>query len=495
MAYRNATSTTTTNLFTASDDQAVPNTAVINTADTVTYQNNNNALKVLLSKVGTNTTVRFEPIINAYKIVGPAGVYSEDVDYETTGTNDQVIIQQAIDAVFALGGGWVFLREGTYNITSSIVIKTGVRLSGEGWDFVNPVGTMETTGTRLVATGTFTNGVINSNNLAVENVTLENFMIVGGVNGSEVTGSGIKLGDGYVADVIGGAPTHNCLIDRVYVRGFTGEGIRIQIPVASRIVNCLVRRVFLSGIILRGGTSVHLDTCYILDSRQAGFRLRQMAYSSLTACAMDYARIGYMYEACNTITETSCGSEVLIPGDTTFWYATHRFFAYSTGITVTGGYSTRFVGFVGPGLPRYHYYSEDSRQTTMIGCYHHADTLTIGGETYEVPTAVSFTDGTSDLSVLNRYVSGLAGSGDVKAGNARHVPVSRQRLITQALSAGANTIVHNMNLLEQANVTVLIYNAATNAPIATTAVAPITPDSTSVSVAAAVANARIIISG
>jgi len=53
--------------------------------------------------------------------------------YVCDGTNDEEEIQAAIDEVAAAGGGKVLLLEGTFNISSTIQLKTGVSLVGMGW--------------------------------------------------------------------------------------------------------------------------------------------------------------------------------------------------------------------------------------------------------------------------------------------------------------------------------------------------------------------------
>lgn len=56
-----ATLPTTSNLFTASDDQTVPNTAIVQAGDTYKLQNNNTLLDITLSKTGTVVTALLEP--------------------------------------------------------------------------------------------------------------------------------------------------------------------------------------------------------------------------------------------------------------------------------------------------------------------------------------------------------------------------------------------------------------------------------------------------
>lgn len=66
---------------------------------------------------------------SATKTVGPAG---SSADYVCDGAADEVEINQAITAVNAAGGGTVQLRAGTYTTAASVVMKTNVRLIGEG---------------------------------------------------------------------------------------------------------------------------------------------------------------------------------------------------------------------------------------------------------------------------------------------------------------------------------------------------------------------------
>lgn len=63
------------------------------------------------------------------------------VDYECTGTNDQTVIQQAIDALPSTGGKIVLL-EGTYNISGTITIKKqNVTLQGLGRNVILKMAT------------------------------------------------------------------------------------------------------------------------------------------------------------------------------------------------------------------------------------------------------------------------------------------------------------------------------------------------------------------
>lgn len=68
-----------------------------------------------------------------YYTVGTA-----DADYITDGTADDVQIQQAIDAVETAGGGEIYLKKGTYNLSASleIALDKGLTITGSGYETI-----------------------------------------------------------------------------------------------------------------------------------------------------------------------------------------------------------------------------------------------------------------------------------------------------------------------------------------------------------------------
>lgn len=68
---------------------------------------------------------------------GSASVFTatvgfSDADYICDGTDDDVQLQAAHDAVYAAGGGTVYIKAGTYNLSAEIEIKSGVQWCGAG---------------------------------------------------------------------------------------------------------------------------------------------------------------------------------------------------------------------------------------------------------------------------------------------------------------------------------------------------------------------------
>ena len=70
-----------------------------------------------------------------YKVCVTVG--ASHADYICDGTADDVQIQEAITAVSAAGGGIVYIKKGTYDITSEITAKNNVWVLGDGIDVTN----------------------------------------------------------------------------------------------------------------------------------------------------------------------------------------------------------------------------------------------------------------------------------------------------------------------------------------------------------------------
>lgn len=84
-------------------------------------------------------TLTFQPhdAANTITIATANTANQGGADYITNGVNDQVIINNAIAQVGAMGGGTVLLLEGTYNISDNILItQDNVTFSGVGWNTV-----------------------------------------------------------------------------------------------------------------------------------------------------------------------------------------------------------------------------------------------------------------------------------------------------------------------------------------------------------------------
>lgn len=71
---------------------------------------------------------------NTVTIAASDSANASIADYVATGVSDQDIIEQAIAAIAAQGGGTVLLLEGTYNISDNVeILFDNITLSGVGW--------------------------------------------------------------------------------------------------------------------------------------------------------------------------------------------------------------------------------------------------------------------------------------------------------------------------------------------------------------------------
>lgn len=108
-----------------------------------------------------------------------AGWTSNDCDYLCDGTDDQVEINAAIQALPSTGGEIVIL-DGTYNITAAIIIKkNNVTLSGNGSSTVLK---------RMWNSSASIQGIIN---VAGDNIIIENFYLDGSIESATPYNIGI----------------------------------------------------------------------------------------------------------------------------------------------------------------------------------------------------------------------------------------------------------------------------------------------------------------
>lgn len=131
----------------------------------------------------------------AFVIVG-----SSNADYVVDGTADDVQIQAALDAVSALGGGTVFLKEGTYNTTVRIDIPSNITLEGED---KNSTIIKMAAATNLTVLKSSTEG---NSHITIRNLTIDQ-------NGANQS----SAGGGFSADKIDDLTVENCIFKTSYV--------------------------------------------------------------------------------------------------------------------------------------------------------------------------------------------------------------------------------------------------------------------------------------
>lgn len=163
-------------------------------------------------------------------------------DYNATGVNDQVPIQSAINAVSGLGGGIVFIRAGTYNLSASIVPISNVSIYGVLPGLTNFDGisddwwTFSNQGTVLKGDGTFPG-------FAYNNVPSSNpsaYTSVNALQSVEICNLGLyNFSRGFDIGSSENPGSYFCVFRSIFVSSCTDWGIHFE-----NFSECLFERIF-----------------------------------------------------------------------------------------------------------------------------------------------------------------------------------------------------------------------------------------------------------
>lgn len=248
-------------------------------------------------------------------VVAPRGSGLK-ADYYTTGTNDQTVINNIINAYTANGGATILLKRGTYTINNQIIIKSNIRLIGEGrgQTILNGVGTNF--------------NIINGRNLSTEptdDFEIAHLTIDGsGVNYDLVAGGAYAY---IFCKGIGITYIHRGHIHDVHVRNTQATGIGTDFLVDSVIENCLIEntgqafyadtgRVGCNGIGIGNGAydeeSLVVSNCHIRTVGNSGILFEQQnnttisKYMKVTNCFIEGALNGIRNSGVRNVTITNC---------------------------------------------------------------------------------------------------------------------------------------------------------------------------------------------
>lgn len=198
------------------------------------------------------------------KVVAPSGVTTE-ADYYCDGTDDDVQIQAAIDAVSTAGGGTVFLRNGTYIIGSPVDIssKNNLSIIGESRD-----------GTIISAKNAFP-----TDNGLIEATTVSNLFISSLTIDGNSAGQTTQEHNGI--DINGGS--YNTIYDvRLYDINFTSNwGSGIYLASQNSIISHCFASLCEYGIYLDSSNN-SIVSC-ITEQNSYGVYVAA-SYSSITSC-------------------------------------------------------------------------------------------------------------------------------------------------------------------------------------------------------------------
>ncbi|MFB7597267.1 glycosyl hydrolase family 28-related protein [Streptomyces sp. NPDC056160] len=225
--------------------------------------------------------------------------------------DDTAAIQAAVDTASAAGGGTLYIPAGRYLLSNAITWASNVNARGDGSMSV------------LQSTNQNNDGIVGTD---VSGITLQDLQLSGPGRGF---GSAIRF-TRYAAPSTTGITLRDLLI-----QSWGGDGVFCHQLAASLLHRVRVRTC--GGIAFHlqapqdtvlGGASTSLIACSAEGCVTGGFWLDGMAYSSLTACAVQQSPTGYRLDGCTAVTLTGCGAEQV-----------------TTGLTVYGGTGNTATGF------------------------------------------------------------------------------------------------------------------------------------------------------
>lgn len=207
-------------------------------------------------------------------------------------TDDTAAIQAAIDAVPA-GGGLVRVPAGTYKLTDTLIVRSGLVLAGDGMY-----------ATVLDQTSATDQGLYGED---IVGLTVRDLRITGPADG-------LSLGavDGILLDQTGATATQNVIIENVMVDHFSRHAINLADPITSVLSNVRAQNCGGYGFTVTLGTSLTLRSCYANGCLTGGYSLTSTSYAELSGCACDStgaAGVGYLITNCNGVVLTGCGAE------------------------------------------------------------------------------------------------------------------------------------------------------------------------------------------
>lgn len=350
------------------------------------------------------------------------------VTYSAVGdgvADDTAAIQAAIDAAFSAGGGRVYLRAGTYKISSALTLKRRAILMGDGIAAgQSSVATIlfqsSTTATAIAAT--------DQQDMGIEDIT-----IVGPGSGS---GKGINFGHSTNSDVSG------ITMRRVQVSSFGGTAIELSNPITSVFDRVLVDSsnvgFYVHGVTGTGGsagTSCTFLSCFASGCTQTGYRLDNMAYCTFVGCASDACGIAYELIEAGTqgIAFVGCGCESMVSGGASYpgygWkinsavgvalLGCFTFDALNTSVWVTGNAAA--VNITG--------FSENTPQGAVTSSIKVDSGCVVSLNSLSVTTAMSLATGTTPLSL-----PAITSTTSASAGAATSLPSLPVGYITVAIN-------------------------------------------------------------
>lgn len=230
-------------------------------------------------------------------------------------TDDTAAIQNAINSLplnpagdgilSPLGyanGGTIYIPRGRYKVSSTLTLRRGVRITGEGRESSQLIS--YTAGSVLK--------YLDSGRYVQDEIVVENLSIWQDASVASTSGAAIEVSFGSVSP-----PSTNLVCRNLIINGGY-RGVMLGAGIWSSMDNCNVSNCVTNGVeiqLTNGAqsaptTSTTFKNCYSSSNGAAGFRINGASYTSLVGCASDSnGTYGYYLDAGNAGALYACGAE------------------------------------------------------------------------------------------------------------------------------------------------------------------------------------------
>lgn len=359
-------------------------------------------LKVMVVGGGVLT-----PTTGQYKTVLTVG--SSNADYITTGTNDDVQMQNAINAVSLAGGGQVLIKAGTYSMTNGITItSSNVEVIGQGMatllQFSNNASPTTPNASMVSITGT---GVIENH--------LKNLMMDGNKNNG-VFANGINLSTPFAT-----TDTHHVFED-LYIQNFKFNGVNVPVGSDTRVTKW---------------NRIHIRFCEGNGWYMPVFCLSD---SWFTNCIAEQVSFNGFYVGCNTTYFTQCYT--FYAGEAVGSYHGFNIVAYNNQFSQCVAQDNFQSGFYGDNSQGY-----AANGTTFNGCIGDSNNQRgLKKYTFTVTSANATAGATYTNNAVTYTVDATIAGGTTLVAYGTGAPTASGTL-TRASGTGDATIAFSSNVL------------------------------------------------
>lgn len=245
-------------------------------------------------------------LVTSVKDFGAAGDGTTDDTAAIQNAINSLPLNPAGDGILSpLGyanGGTIYIPRGRYKVSSTLTLRRGVRITGEGRESSQLISHTADSVLKYLDSGRYVQ----------DEIVVENLSIWQHASVTSTSGAAIEVSFGSVSP-----PSTNLVCRNLIINGGY-RGVMLGAGIWSSMDNCNVSNCVTNGVeiqLTNGAqsaptTSTTFKNCYSSSNGAAGFRINGASYTSLVGCASDSnGTYGYHLDAGNAGSLYACGAE------------------------------------------------------------------------------------------------------------------------------------------------------------------------------------------